>query len=68
MIPIPLIRKKHIINKLLRCNAVSAENAVTFQQAGIINPFGFSLVTKRLIQQGILCQIEDKFYLDVTKL
>lgn len=66
--PIPLIRKKHIVNKLLKKNAISAENAVSFREAGIVNPDGFSMVTQRLVEQGILHKIADRYYLDVTKL
>ena len=66
-LPIPLIRKNHIIKKLLKKNAVSEENAVTFKEAGIINPNGFQMVTLRLIEQGILYQSGDKYYLDTTK-
>lgn len=67
-LPIPLIRKKRIIIKLLENNAVSIENAVTFREAGIINPDRFQMVTQRLIEQGILHQSGNKYYLDVTKL
>ena len=67
-LPIPLIRKKHIVSKLLKKNAVSEENAVTFKEAGIINPNGFQMVTLRLIEQGVLHQSGDKYYLDTTKI
>ena len=67
-LPIPLIRKKHIVSKLLKKNAVSEENAVTFKEAGIINPNGFQMVTLRLIEQGILHQSGDRYYLDTTKI
>lgn len=67
-LPIPLIRKKHIIKKLLRKNAVSEENAVTFREAGIINPNGFQMITLRLVKRGILNQSGNKYYLDTTKL
>ena len=66
-LPIALIRKKHIVNKLLKKNAISKDNAVTFKEAGIINPNGFEMVTLRLVEQGILNQCGDKYYLDTTK-
>lgn len=34
----PLIRRNDGICKLRKCGALSPETAVTFQQAGIINP------------------------------
>ena len=67
-IPVLLIRKRHIINKLLKINAVSEENAVTFKEAGIINPNGFQRFTLRLVEQGVLHNCGDKYYLDTTKL
>ena len=67
-LPIPLIRKNRIIKMLLKKNAVSEENAVTFREAGIINPNRFQLVTLRLVEQGILHQSGNKYYLDKTKL
>ena len=66
-LPIALIRKKHIVNKLLKKNAISKDNAVTFKEAGTINPNGFEMVTLRLVEQGILNQCGDKYYLDTTK-
>lgn len=66
--PIPLIRKNIIINKLMKKNAVSIETAVTFKEAGIINPNGFPMITARLVQQGILHKDGEKYYLDATKI
>ncbi len=68
VLPVTLIRKKRIINKLLEKNAVSQETAVTFKEAGIINSNKFQAITEHLIEQGILHQIGDKYYLDTTKL
>lgn len=36
VIPVLLLRKRHIVSKLLKMNAVSEENAVTFREAGVI--------------------------------
>ena len=47
---------------------MSEENAITFHEAGIINPNGFQMVTRRLIGQGVIHQSGDKYYLDTTKL
>ena len=67
-LPVLLIRRKHIIRSLLKKNALSEESAITFEEAGIINPNGFKRFTKLLVQQGILCQKEDKYYLNTAKL
>ena len=67
-LPIPLIRKNRIVKMLLKKNAVSEENAVTFREAGIINPNRFQMITLRLVEQGVLHQIGNKYYLDTTKL
>lgn len=68
ILPIPLIRERRIINKLLEKNAVSIESAVTLKEAGILNPNGFQTITLRLIEQGVLQQYGDKYYLDTIKL
>ena len=46
--PIALIRRKHIIKKLLAKDAVCPEKAVSFREAGVINPYKFRMVTRRL--------------------
>ncbi len=68
VMPVMLMRKRHIIGKLLKMNAVSEENAVTFNEAGVINPNGFHGFTLHLVKQGILHQCGEKYYLDTTKL
>lgn len=63
--PIPLIRKKIIIKKLTKNNAISEENAKTFAAAGIINPNGFKKITDKMIEQQILIKTkEGKYYLN----
>lgn len=63
--PIPLIRKKLIIKKLTKCNAFTENTAVTFKEAGIINPNGFKKITKKLIDQELLVKTKDnKYYLN----
>lgn len=63
--PIPLIRKKIIIKKLTKNNAISEENAKAFAEAGIINPNGFKKVTEKMIEQQILIKTkEGKYYLN----
>ena len=60
-----LIRKKIIIKKLTKNNAISEENAKTFAEAGIINPNGFKKVTEKMIEQQILIKTkEGKYYLN----
>lgn len=62
------MRKRHIIGKLLKMNAVSEESAVTFEEAGVINPNGFHKFTLRLVEQGILCECGEKYYVNIAKL
>ncbi len=68
VLPVLLMRKKHIINKLLKLNAVSQENAVTFKEAGIINPNGFKRFSLHLVEQGVLYQCGDRYYLNTAKI
>lgn len=63
MVSPPLIRRNYVIRKLRKCGALSPETAVTFQQAGIINPNGFRRVTRMMVRRGLLGQVEDRFYL-----
>lgn len=62
--PIPLIRKKHIIQKLKKCSAFSPETAITFEKAGVINPNMFKRVADVMIRQGILGKCGEKYYLN----
>ena len=52
--PIPLIRRNRIIYKLKKCGAVSPETAKTLEEAGVINPNGFRVITERLIKHGTI--------------
>lgn len=63
--PVPLIRRNYIIKKLRKCKAFSSETAVTFEEAGIINPHMFKRVTQVMIKQGILVQCGEKYCLNI---
>ena len=65
--PVPLIRKKRIIEKLRQCKAFSPETAVTLEKAGVINPHMFKRVTQVMINQGTLVQCGEKYYLNTIK-
>ena len=66
-IPIPLIRRKVIVRKLLRCGAVFPETAKTPDEAGIFK--GIGLMFARLEARGILRSCgNDRYYIDTTKL
>ncbi|MDE6550506.1 MAG: hypothetical protein K2M44_03300 [Clostridia bacterium] len=67
ILPTPLIVRRRIINKLLEKNAVTGENAITLEEAGIENPDNFQAVILRLIEQGVLHQLDGRYYLDTTK-
>lgn len=65
MPPVPLIRRNYIIRKLLKSGAVSEEHAVSFKEAGIFNPKGFPVITRRLLKQGIIKTSDGvRYYLD----
>lgn len=63
MAAVPLLRRNYVIRKLRKCGAFSPEAAVTFRQAGIINPNGFQRVTGVMLRRGLLGQAGDRFYL-----
>lgn len=63
MVPVPLIRRNYVRNKLRKAGALSPETAVTLKQAGVINPTWFPQVTKRMVKSGLLAQAGEKFYL-----
>lgn len=63
--PVPLIRRNYIIKKLRKCKAFSSETAVTFEEAGIINPHMFKGVNHAMIRHGALVQCGEKYYLNI---
>lgn len=64
VIPIPLIRKKHIVKRLKRCGAVSESTAKTLTEAGVINPDAFVRVTEKLLRDHIIVKTaDDQYYL-----
>ncbi len=60
--PIPLIRREHILEKLEAAKAVSPETAITFADAGVINPYSFRRITRVLVRRGTLGKTEDDRY------
>ena len=63
--PIPLIRKKRIIHCLIKSGATTKENAKSIDEIGLINPYAFSNILKRLIKKEIVFKTEDnKYYLN----
>jgi len=61
--PIPLIRKNMILKKLKACGATSEEMAKTLEEAGVINPDGFKIITERLVRNGTIYKTDDgKYY------
>ena len=62
--PIPLIRRMRIIKLLTKYKAFSKESAKYLDEIGLINPNGFSNITKILVKKGIIIKTEDgKYYL-----
>lgn len=67
VIPVPMIRRKRIIKKFLKCGATSAETAVTVAEANVFKGIGFMF--SRLEKRGILKSCENnKYYIDTTRL
>lgn len=68
--PVPLIRKRMIIKKLSQSNALSPGTAVTFAEAGVINPNAFRPVTRMLVKQGRIIEVENtgRYYLNIMKM
>ena len=60
--PIPLIRKKAVLEKLKACGATSEETAKTLAEAGVINPDGFRRITQRLVETGCIHRTPDGRY------
>ena len=60
--PIPLIRKKVIVKKLLESGAMSESAAKTLAEAGVINPNGFQGITDRLVAAGVIHRTSDNKY------
>ena len=60
--PILLIRRKHILRRLIASGAVTPDTACTFADAGVINPIAFPAVKKRLIAGGVIGETQDGRY------
>ena len=60
--PIPLIRKKVIVKRLMACGATSEATAKSLAEAGVINPHGFKRITERLVQSGVIHRTHDERY------
>ena len=62
--PVPIIRKKRIIDKLLNAGAVSSETAKTLDEVGIFK--GTGLFISHLEVQGTLVHLNDgRYYVKV---
>ena len=63
--PIPLIRKMRIIKLLTKAKAFSPETAKGLDEIGLINPYFFPRITKRLVDKGNICKTEEgKYYIN----
>ena len=60
--PIPLIRREHIMMRLMLAGADSPETAMTLADAGVINPRGFRRITQALVGRGCLGRTDDDRY------
>lgn len=67
--PIPLIRKNHILKKLKQAQAFSEDSAKSLVEIGIINPFAFQNITKRMVKREIIKRTEEgKYYINLKKM
>ena len=58
MVPVPLIRRNHVLRKLRKCGADCPERAVSLREAGVFNPDGFPRVTRVLIRRGLIGTVD----------
>ena len=64
LIPVLLMRRKMIINKLQQNGAISEETAKTLEEIKVMNPNAFPKVTEQLVKDKILVKTKDnKYYL-----
>lgn len=62
--PTLLLRRKAITRKLKKSGAVSEENAVTLEEAGVPYPKAFPKITDDLVERNILAKtVNGKYYL-----
>ena len=65
LIPVLLLRRKMIINKLQQSGAISEETARTLEEAGVFNPNVFPKVNEKLVKGKVLVKTKDnKYYLN----
>ena len=64
--PVPLIRRNRIIYCLRKARAISEETAKPLDEIGLVNPYGFPMITKIMLRQEIIGKTEDgKYYLKI---
>ena len=65
MIPMPLIRSMRIIKLLTKAKAFSKDTARALDEIGLINPYFFPNITKRMVKKGLISRTEDgKYYIN----
>lgn len=57
-----LLRRKMVINKLKKCNAISEGNAVTLKEAGMFYPKAFPKIIQNLIDLDVIKKTRDGKY------
>ncbi|MCR4794563.1 MULTISPECIES: hypothetical protein [Ruminococcus] len=63
--PVPLIRKKRIVRALMKANAYSEGSARRLDEIGLFNPYGFPLLTARMIKRKVISVTDDgRYYLN----
>lgn len=60
--PIPLIRQMRIIKLLTKAKGFSKDSAKYLDEIGLVNPYFFQGVTKRLVKNGMISKTDDGRY------
>ncbi len=64
--PVAIIRRKRIVKRLLNAGAVTADTAVTLEEAGVFK--GLGLLVSRLETHGVLIKLNNnRYYVDTKK-
>lgn len=65
--PIPLIRRMRILRKLEKAGAYSEETAKPLHEIGLINPYAFQGITKRLLKKEVIKRTDEgKYYINTN--
>lgn len=59
------LRKKMIMDALVKAGAKDEKTAKTLKDAGVVNPDNFMEYTEKLVRMGLICKTDDgRYYLE----